>query len=89
MIQCSTSCQLTISIQLPEQISDQLNRYLNLKQDIIFLIQSIDYKQSLIEGTINERSLRLMEEHVEINEVADDPDADQHQSNLEDFFVNS
>lgn len=87
MINCSTSCQLTISIQLPEKIDDRLNKYLKLHQDIIFLIESINYRLMLIEGTINERSLKLMADHVEIKESVDEQEAGQQESNLDDFFA--
>ena len=78
---------MTISIQLPEKIDDRLNKYLKLHQDIIFLIESINYRLMLIEGTINERSLKLMADHVEIKESVDEQEAGQQESNLDDFFA--
>lgn len=88
MINCSTNYPLTISIQLPEVISDELNRYLTLQQEIIFRIERIDYKQDLIEGAINERSLRLMEKHVQIRPTADESEVAEQETNLDNFFVN-
>lgn len=89
MINCSTGCGLTISIELPEEISEELNAYLKLHQEIIFLIRSIDYMRMLIEGTINKRSIKLMKEHVQIRSTADDPEREiDQESNLDDFFAN-
>lgn len=89
VINCSTGCGLTISIELPEEISEELNAYLKLEQEIIFLIRSIDYGRMLIEGTFNKRAIKLMKEHVEIRPAADDPEREVDQeSNLDDFFAN-
>lgn len=89
VINCSTDFELTISIQLPDEISDKLNKYLKLHQDIIFLIQSIDHSKMIIEGTINKRCLKLMEKHVEITDVnMEQEQNDQNESNLDDFFAN-
>lgn len=90
MINCSTDCDLTIFIKLPEEISDKLNRYLKLHQEIIFLIQSIDYTKMMIEGSINKRCLKLMEKYVTITSTStsiDQEQNNQNESNLDAFFA--
>lgn len=80
---------MTVSIELPEEISEKLNKYLKLNQEIIFLIENIDYSKMIIKGTINKRSIKLMEEHISIELVssANTEQNDLNESNLDDFFA--